>query len=51
VTEDAALAAALLMNCHAKGIPMSSKSEKTLDVVGKKVCLIATINRFGQVNA
>jgi hypothetical protein len=37
------LAAALILHCHQLRIPMPAKAEKSLQVFGNRVCLVATI--------
>jgi hypothetical protein len=51
VTEGPALAAALLLFCRKRAIPMAAKAEKKLELMGKKVCLVATLSQLGNASA
>lgn len=44
VIEGPALAAALILSCRDRRIPLSSHANKSLRSIGDQVCLIATIN-------
>ena len=38
------LVAALIMHCREKRIPLSAKSQKSLQRIGDQICLVATLN-------
>lgn len=44
VVEGPVLAAALILHCRDRGIPLAASAEKSLQRFGEQVCLISTIN-------
>jgi hypothetical protein len=42
--EGPALAAALILYCRDRGIPLPARADKSLQLFGEQVCLVATIN-------
>ena len=44
VVEGPVLAAALILHCRDRGIPLAARAEKSLQCFGEQVCLISTLN-------
>lgn len=44
VIEGSALAAALILHCRDRRIPLPASADKSLQRIGEQVCLVATIN-------
>ena len=44
IAEGPALAAALILYCRDRGIPLPARADKSLQLFGEQICLVATIN-------